>query len=445
MELKKAIAKKVYIETYGCQMNVNDSEIVAALLEECDIKQIDKEEGADIVLLNTCSVRENAENKILERLKKLSARKRKKNRKLMIGVIGCMAEKMQEKLLETGADLVVGPDEYRRIGELVDQAGAGIKPVAINLSLTETYSDIAPRRNLSINGWISIMRGCNNFCSYCVVPYTRGRERSKPINEIMFELKALADKGFKEATFLGQNVNSYWDESEKLDFADMLLRASDLVPEIRLRFATSHPKDISDKLIQTIASRDNLCKHIHLPVQSGSNFILKEMNRKYTVEQYLERVAKIREIMPKCAITTDIIAGFPGESEEDHQATIKLMQAVNFDGAFMFKYSPREGTAAYSKIDDVLESDKTRRLNEIIDVQNALSKVINHSELGAIHEIIVEGVSKRKATDFMGRSDTNKIVVFTKPENVNIEVGDRVKIKIIRSSSATMFGEYLPS
>jgi tRNA-2-methylthio-N6-dimethylallyladenosine synthase len=421
-------------------MNLSDSEIVSSILNDSGYSIVDNKEHADIILLNTCSVRENAERKIYEQLNHLKNNK-KKNKDLLVGVIGCMAERLQSKLIEEKeiVDIVAGPDEYRRMPELIDSALNGSKGIAVNLSNFETYDDIEPLRKEGISAWLSIMRGCNNFCSYCVVPYTRGQERSRQFNSIINEILKLKEEGFKEIIMLGQNVNSYKDEETGSDFADLLSYAAKKAPKIRFRFMTSHPQDMSDKLITTMAEYKNICKHIHLPLQSGSNRILKLMNRKYTIEHYLNRVEKIRELMPESSITTDIIAGYPSETLEDHQLTLDAIKQIRFDGAFMFKYSPREGTKAFDLEDDIPEEEKLRRLNEIITVQKFKSHELNKIELGKRHLILIEGPSKRNPEQWQGRTDTNKVVIF--PYNGLHQKGDYIKVRIQKYTSATLMGE----
>ncbi len=433
--------KKVYIETYGCQMNLSDTEIVSSILKNAGFDLIGNPKNADVILLNTCSVRENAERKIHERLKKLNGEKHLPDGKV-VGILGCMAERMRAKLLENSiVDLVVGPDEYRKVPQLIRNAFAGEKGIAVKLSRVETYDDIEPLRKEGISAWLSIMRGCDKFCSYCVVPYTRGRERSRTLISIVDEVKRLWDEGFKEVTFLGQNVNSYRCPQSGADFADLLKESAKSVPNMRIRYITSHPQDMSDKLIETMAEYDNICKYIHLPIQSGSNRILRLMKRNYTVEHYLGRIEKIRSLMPNCALSTDIIAGFPTETVEDHKASLEVLKTVRYDGAYMFKYSPREHTQAYKMVDDVPEKEKIRRLNEIIELQNAISKEINKNEHGKVYEILVEGPSKKNKAKWHGRTDSNKVVVFDKSER--IEIGDYVKVRIFDSTSATLFGELI--
>jgi len=432
--------RRLYIETYGCQMNVNDSEIVKGILRRYGFRPTDKIDQADVIFLNTCSVRENAERKIFERLRHLRHFKRKKE-DLVIGILGCMAERLRKDLVqkEPIVDLVVGPDEYRKLPTLVQAAQQGEKGIAVKLSRVETYDDIEPLRTEGISAWISIMRGCDKFCTFCVVPFTRGRERSRPLRSIVTEVQRLWDQGFKEVTLLGQNVNSYRCPDTQQDFADLLAAVARAVPAMRIRYTTSHPKDMSDKLIETMAAYDNICKYIHLPVQSGSDRILALMNRTYTAEQYLERIEKIRSIIPHCTLSTDIIAGFPTETEEDHQATLDLMKQVRYDGAYMFKYSPRERTKAWKMGDDVPEDVKLRRLQEIIELQNAISYEKNQELIGSVEEILVEGPSKRNPEEWQGRTDGNKVTIF--PYDQNLQPGDRIFVRIVRATSATLFGE----
>ena len=444
--------KKFYIETYGCQMNVADSEVVAAILQTTDAEMTDRWEDADVILLNTCSIRDNAEQKVGARLRELKALSAKivngksSNRKC-IGVIGCMAERMGQELLDaSGVDFVAGPDAYLDIPNLLAQCEQGHKAINVTLSTTETYRQIIPARiGRSISGFVSIMRGCNNFCSYCVVPYTRGRERSRDVESILNEVRDLHSKGYKEVTLLGQNVNSYkylYSVSEtvrEVDFADLLEIVADAVPDMRIRFTTSHPKDMSDKTLEAISRHHNLCKFIHLAVQSGSNHILKLMNRKYTREWYLDRIAAIRRILPTAAISTDIFCGFHDETLEDHAQTLSLMREVGFDSAFMFKYSERPGTYASKHLpDNIPEEEKVRRLNEIIALQNQLSLESNRREVGKVVEVLVEGFSKRSHSDMYGRTEQYKTVVFPRTDE---KVGDLVFIRILEASAATLRGE----
>lgn len=433
--------KKFYIETYGCQMNVADSEVVAAIMQTTDSEITDNIGDADIVILNTCSIRDNAEQKVQHRLQELGG-KRKQGK--IIGVIGCMAERMGDELVrDYGVDFVAGPDAYMDIPNLLAQCEQGERAINVTLSKTETYRDIMPARiGKQISGFVSIMRGCNNFCSYCVVPYTRGRERSRDVESILNEVKDLQAKGYKEVTLLGQNVNSYRfqrDNGETVDFADLLETVANAVPEMRIRFTTSHPKDMSDKTLETIARHDNLCKFIHLPVQSGSDKILKLMNRKYTREWYLDRIAAIRRILPDATIGTDVFCGFHDETLEDHADTLSLMREVGFDTAFMFKYSERPGTFAQKHLpDNVPEEEKVRRLNEIIALQSQLSLESNLREVGKTVEVLVEGFSKRSHDDMYGRTSQYKTVVF--PRNGR-HIGEIVHVLVKEASAATLKGE----
>ncbi len=433
----------VYIETYGCQMNVNDSEIVSGILVQHGYRIVDDISKSNIVLLNTCSVRDNAEAKIMHRLAHLKAY-RKQNKKLIVGILGCMAERLKGKLIgkQDLVSIVIGPDEYRKVPELIEQAQNGESGIAVKLSKVETYSDIIPLRTEGFSAWVSIMRGCDKFCTYCIVPFTRGNERSKPFPIIINEVIDLQKQGIKEVTLLGQNVNSYVDLVNKADFAKLLDEVAKAVPEMRIRYTTSHPYDMTDELIEVMANHQNICKYIHLPVQSGSERILKLMNRHYTPEYYLERIEKIRFMMPYISLSTDIISGFPTENEEDHQQTLYLMEQVRFDGAYMFNYSPREKTKAYKWTDDVSDETKKRRLNEIIDLQNKISKENNKNEIGRIHEVLVEGASKKNKFQWQGRSDTNKVVIFDNA-NLKYQAGNIVKCKIKDSTSATLFGDVI--
>lgn len=437
--------KKLFIETYGCQMNVADSEVIASVMKMADYESCQSIEEADAVLLNTCSVRDNAEQKILNRLEALNSM-RKKGKNLIIGVVGCMAERVKEDLIENHhADLVAGPDAYLTLPELFASAEAGEKAINVELSLSETYREIIPERICGnrISGFVSIMRGCNNFCHYCIVPYTRGRERSRDVESILNEVRDLQQKGYKEVTLLGQNVNSYLfepqDGSAPINFPQLLRKVAETVPEMRIRFTTSHPKDMSDETLHVIADMPNVCKHIHLPVQSGSNRILKLMNRKYTREWYLERVDAIRRIIPDCGLTTDIFVGYHSETEEDHQMSLSLMRECRYDSAFMFKYSERPGTYASKHLpDDVPEDVKVRRLNEMIELQNELSAESYRNDIGKVFEILVEGTSKRSKEQLFGRTEQNKVVVF---DRGNHHIGDKVMVRITDSSSATLKGE----
>lgn len=432
---------KVYVETYGCQMNVNDTEIVQGVMHRHGYSVADTADDADVVLLNTCAIRDNAERKIHERLNHLKFHK-KSNKDLVVGVLGCMAERLRAQLLDKQmVDIVIGPDEYRRVPELVEQARGGERGIAVKLSRVETYDDIVPLRTEGISAWISIMRGCDKFCTFCVVPFTRGRERSRPLSSVVDEAKHLWDSGFKEITVLGQNVNSYRDEERGFDFADLLALTARAVPHMRIRYTTSHPQDMSDKLIDTMAEHDNICKYIHLPIQSGSNRILELMNRTYTVEHYLGRIRRIKQAMPDCAMSTDIIAGFCTETEDDHQRTLDVMREVRYEGAYMFAYSPRENTKAWKMGDDIPDEVKNRRLNEIIELQNGVSRQINALEIGRTHSVLVEGPSKRNAAEWKGRTDTNKTVIFPHEDVRGYVIGDLVSVAIESASSATLVGK----
>ena len=421
-------------------MNLSDSEIVSSIMSDSGYDLTDTADNADVIFLNTCSVRENAEKTIFKRLEQIKSRK-KQNNKLVVGVLGCMAERLRSKLTIDNdlVNLVVGPDQYRQVPALVDNALGGEKGIAVRLSRVETYEDIPPLRTEGISAWISIMRGCNNFCAFCVVPYTRGRERSRGLRSVVNEASRLWNEGFKEITLLGQNVNSYIDKENGLDFADLLAQTAEAVPGMRIRYTTSHPKDMSDKLIETMAQYDNICEYIHLPVQSGSDKVLDAMNRGYTADHYLGRIVKIRELMPDCALSTDIIAGYPGETEEDHRMTLDILREVRYEGAYMFKYSPREGTKAYKLEDDVPDDVKQRRLSEIIGLQHKIARELNESELGNIHEVLVEGESKKDPGEWQGRTGTNKVVVFPNHDR-KYKTGDKIHVKIERSTSATLIG-----
>ncbi len=429
---------KLYIETYGCQMNFADTELVMGILKGKGFEAAKDIENANVILLNTCSIRDNAEQKIYSRLEHLRGIKRNRPNTI-IGILGCMAERLRKNLIEEKkvVDLVVGPDEYRRLPEFIDAAYGGEKGIGVKLSRTETYDDITPYREDGLSAWISVMRGCDKFCTFCVVPYTRGRERSRSLDSIKEEVKQLSLRGFKEVTLLGQNVNSYSYEDK--DFADLMAACATEAPSMRIRFSTSHPQDLSDKLLYTIASHNNLCNYIHLPVQSGSNRILELMNRTYSIEHYLNIIDKAKKIIPGVTFSTDIIAGFPTETDEDHQMTLEVMRKVRYDGAYMFKYSPREGTKAFAMGDDVPEEVKTKRLNDIIDLQHATSWEINSGLVGTQEIILVEGTSK-KSDDFLaGRTDTNKICII--PKRDDITIGSYVKVIINRATSATLFGD----
>jgi len=432
--------KKLFIETYGCQMNAGDSEIVVSIMQQEGYRYTEQIAEADVILINTCSIRDNAEQRIWGRLSEMR-RLRKAKPALVVGIIGCMAERLKEKLIEneSGVDVVAGPDSYRDLPSLVRKAEDGRKAINVELSKEETYAEIAPVR-LDKNGvtaFVSIMRGCNNYCSYCVVPYTRGIERSRDPQTIVREARTLFECGYREVTLLGQNVNSY--HYDEVGFPELMAMVAEISPLLRVRFATSHPKDISDALLEVMARYDNICKSIHLPAQSGSNEMLKKMNRKYTREWYLERIAAIRRYMPDCAITTDLIAGFCGETEEDHQQTLSLMREVGYASAFMFKYSERPGTfSARHFEDDIDDAEKTRRLNEIIALQNTLSVASNEQEVGKVREVLVEGESKRSDAQLCGRTSQNKMVVFDRGDH---KAGEYVKVRITGCSSATLFGE----
>ena len=435
--------KHLYIETYGCQMNVADSEVVASVMRMAGYEPCDSLDAADAVFLNTCSVRDNAEQKIIHRLEALNALRRK-GRRLIIGVLGCMAERVRDELISRHhADLVAGPDAYLSLPDLVAQAETGGKAINIELSTTETYRDIVPERLCGphISGYVSIMRGCNNFCHYCIVPYTRGRERSRDVESILREVRDLQARGYREVTLLGQNVNSYRSEGAggTVDFADLLRMVARAVPDMRIRFSTSHPKDMSDKTLHVIAEEDNVCRHIHVPVQSGSDRVLKLMNRKYTRQWYLERVEAIRRIVPGCGLSTDIFAGYCSETEEDHQASLSLMRECGYDSAFMFKYSERPGTFASKHLpDDVPEEVKVRRLEELIALQNELSAQSNERCVGREFTVLAEGRSKRSAEQLFGRTEQNKVVVF---DRGRYRPGDYVRVRVTGCSSATLLGQ----
>ena len=444
--------KKLYIETYGCQMNVADSEVVASVMKMAGYETVDSLDEADAVFLNTCSVRDNAEQKIYHRLEALHAMRRK--RPLIIGVLGCMAERVKSDLLEHHhCDLVAGPDAYLSLPDLIAQAEMGHKAINIELSLTETYRDVMPQRlhGTKVSGFVSIMRGCNNFCHYCIVPYTRGRERSRDVQSILAEVRDLQQHGCREVTLLGQNVNSYrFDaaDGQTVLFPELLRTVARTVPDMRIRFSTSHPKDMSDDTLRVIAEEPNVCRHIHLPVQSGSNDVLKRMNRKYTREWYLGRVEAIRRLVPDCAISTDIFVGYCGETEDDHLQSLSLMREVGYDSAFMFKYSERPGTYASTHFpDDIDEEGTIRRLNELIAVQNELSLAANQAWIGREAEILIEGVSKRSREELFGRTEQNKVVIvpreFTAPdgETHHLHIGQTLTVRILEASSATLKGE----
>lgn len=442
--------KRLFIETYGCQMNVADSEVVAAVMQMAGYEVCERLDDADAVFLNTCSVRDNAEQKIYGRLDTLNA-ERRKGHKMIIGVLGCMAERVREDLLQNHhADLVAGPDAYMSLPDLIAQAETGHKAINIDLSTTETYRDVVPQRlhTARVGGFVSIMRGCNNFCHYCIVPYTRGRERSRDLQSILQEVRDLQARGYKEVTLLGQNVNSYRYEAgasgaaatgQAVTFPELLRTVAEAVPDMRVRFTTSHPKDMSDETLRVIAEVPNVCRHIHLPVQSGSNRILKLMNRKYTREWYLDRVEAIRRIVPDCGLSTDIFVGYHSETEEDHRQSLDLMRLVGYDSAFMFKYSERPGTYAAKHLpDDVPEDVKIRRLNELIELQTEMSAEANRRDEGREFDVLIEGFSKRSREQLFGRTEQNKVVVMPKGDH---HVGQTVRVRITGSTSATLFGE----
>ena len=435
--------KKLFIETYGCQMNVADSEVIGSILRVAGYEVCDDINEANLILLNTCSIRDNAEQKIYGRLDQLNAMRRGKQ--TLIGVVGCMAERVKEELItKYSVNIVAGPDSYLTLPELIAEAELGHSAMNIELSTTETYRDVIPLRICSknVSGYISIMRGCNNFCHYCVVPYTRGRERSRDIQSILNEAHDLVAKGYKEIILLGQNVNSYRFESETegvITFPELLRRVAQAAPQTRIRFTTSHPKDMSDDTLRVIAEEPNVCRSIHLPVQSGSSTMLKAMNRKYTREWYIDRIEAIRRIVPDCGLSTDIIAGFCGETEEDHKQTLSLMEYCSYDAAFMFKYSERPGTFASKHLkDDIDEKEKVRRLNEIIALQQELSAKNNKNCIGKEYEVLIEGVSKRSKEQFFGRTEQNRTAVF---DRKNYKIGDFVKVRVTGSTAATLLAE----
>lgn len=441
--------KKLYIETYGCQMNVADTEVVISIMQMAGYTLTDTIDDADAVFLNTCSIRDNAEQKVLGRLQFLASlrRKRGKNRRLIIGVIGCMAERVKEDLIANhGVDLVAGPDSYLDLPSLTASVEAGEKAINIDLSTTETYREVIPVRlpGNVVSGFISIMRGCNNFCSYCIVPYTRGRERSRPVGSILAELADLRSKGYREVTLLGQNVNSYRyvdENGEVVTFARLLRMVAEAAPDMRVRFTTSHPKDMADDILQAIADCPNVCHHIHLPVQSGSDKVLKAMNRHYDRQWYLDRIEAIRRIIPDCSITTDMFTGFHDETEEDFTQTLDLMREVRFDAAFMFKYSERPGTLASKHMpDNVSEDVKIERLNRMIALQNELSLASHQAEIGREVEVLVEGVAKRSREQMVGRTPQNKTVVFPRG---TFKVGEIAKVRVTGASSATLIAEII--
>ena len=446
VDLKSAaqnVERKLFIETYGCQMNVADSEVVASIMEMDGYAVTNKIEEADAIFVNTCSVRDNAEQKVLGRLQYFQSLKRAR-RTLIIGVLGCMAERVKEELISNhGVDLVVGPDSYMDLPNLVGAVEHGEKAINVELSTQETYKDVIPLKigGINISGFISIMRGCNNFCTYCIVPYTRGRERSRDVESILNEVRDMRDKGFREVTLLGQNVNSYLFKKgdESITFPMLLERVALEAPDMRIRFTTSHPKDMSDDTLTVIAKYPNLCRHIHLPAQSGSSRILKIMNRKYTREWYMDRIAAIRRILPDCAISTDLFCGFHSETQDEYEETLSLMREVGYDSAFMFKYSERPGTFAAKNLEDnIPEDEKVRRLQGMIDLQNKLSEESNLRDVGKVFEVLVEGFSKRSREQLFGRTSQNKVVIFDKQ---NFKVGQFVKVRVTGASSATLFGQ----
>ena len=442
---KRQKMKKLFIETYGCQMNVADSEVVASVMGMAGYELCEDIDTADAIFLNTCSVRENAETKIYHRLEALNAMRRKREAAggtLLVGVLGCMAERVKSDLIDNhNVDIVAGPDSYLSLPELTASAETGNKAIDVELSMTETYKDIVPQRicGARIGGFVSIMRGCNNFCHYCIVPYTRGRERSREVESILLEVRDLRDRGFKEVTLLGQNVNSYHDEKQDVAFPQLLRMVAEEAGNMRVRFTTSHPKDMSDDTLHAIAEVPNICKQIHLPVQSGSDKILKLMNRKYTRAWYMERVKAIRDIVPECGLTTDIFVGYHNETEEDHQLSLSLMEEVGYDSAFMFKYSERPGTYASKHLpDNVPEEVKLRRLKELIDLQTRLSAEANRRDEDKVFDVLIENFSKRSKEQLCGRTEQGKMVVFDKGCH---HIGETVKVRIDGSSSATLFGE----
>ena len=432
--------RKLFIETYGCQMNVGDTEIIISILQQHGYIYTEEQAEADVILINTCSIRDNAEQRIWGRLSEMRRLKKQKP-SLVVGIVGCMAERLNDKLLEegTGVDIVAGPDAYRDLPKLLKEAESGQKGVNVLLSMEETYAEIAPVRidKNGVSAFIAIMRGCNNFCSYCVVPYTRGRERSRDAETILAEARSLFENGYREVTLLGQNVNSY--HCGEVDFPELMRRVAEISPLLRVRFATSHPKDMSDRLLEVMASKPNICRAIHLPAQSGSTAMLERMNRKYTRAWYLDRIAAIRRYMPDCAITTDLIAGFAGETEEEHQETLSLMREVGYDFAYMFKYSERPGTFAQRNLgDDVPDEVKSRRLQEIIALQNELGLESYRRDVGKEFEVLVEGESRRNKAQLFGRTSQNKVVVFDRGDH---KAGDYVRVRVTDCTSATLFGE----
>lgn len=435
--------KRLYIETYGCQMNFADTEIVNSILSDDGYTPTTDINNADIIFLNTCAIRDNAEKRVKKRLLEINSLK-KKNKSLKVGVLGCMAERLKQQLLidYSFVDIIAGPDAYRNLPELINITDSGQQAINTILSQDETYGDINPVKvaDNGVSAFISIMRGCENFCTYCVVPYTRGRERSRDPETIVAEAKDLFSKGYREVTLLGQNVNSYiWEGEDKTTFPQLMEKVAEVSPDLRVRFATSHPKDLSDELVEVIAKNENICNYIHLPVQSGSDRILKKMNRKYTTEWYLGRINKIKSLIPDCAISTDIIAGFCSETEEDHKDTLSIMKKVGYDYAFMFKYSNRPGTVAAKRFeDDVPEKEKSRRLTEIISLQQELSLASNKADIGKTFKVLIESVSKKSADQLSGRNSQNKMVVFPRKQ---YKIGDYVIVKITNCTSATLIGE----
>lgn len=440
--------KKLYIETYGCQMNIADTEVVASIMEMDGYSLTDKDSEADAIFVNTCSIRENAEQKVIQRLEYFNSLRRKRKGNLILGVLGCMAERAKSDLIDNhNVDVVVGPDAYLDLPNLIGAAEQGEKAMNVELSKTETYKDVMPLKmnGSNISGYLSIMRGCDKFCTYCIVPYTRGRERSREPESILNELKNMQEKGFREVILLGQNVNSYRyrNGETKVDFHDLLAMVAEAAPEMRIRFTTSHPWDMNDETLETIAKYKNLANYIHLPVQSGSSRMMKLMNRRYNREWYMERIAAIKRIIPDCGISTDIMCGFHTETEEDHNETLSLMREVGFDSAFMFKYSERPGTYAAKKLEDNVPEDiKTRRLQEIIDLQLELSRSSNEKDMGKEFEVLIEGFSKRSREQLFGRNQQNKVVIFNKNSH---RIGEFVKVKITGFTSATLFGETIDS
>ncbi len=438
--------KKLFIETYGCQMNVADTEVVASIMEMDGYRLTDNDRDADAIFVNTCSIRDNAEQRVVQRLEYFNALKRKRKAPLIVGVLGCMAERAKSDLIDDhNVDLVVGPDAYLDLPNLVGAAERGEKAINIQLSKTETYKDVIPLKlnGSNISGYISIMRGCDKFCTYCIVPFTRGRERSREPESILNELRAMREKGFREVTLLGQNVNSYrfMDSDRKIDFPALLAMVAEAAPEMRIRFTTSHPRDMTDETLETIAKYKNLCNYIHLPVQSGSSRMMKLMNRRYDREWYMDRIAAIKRIIPGCGLSTDIMCGFHSETEEDHQETLSMMREVGFDSAFMFKYSERPGTYAAKRLEDnIPEEVKSRRLQEIIDLQMELSRQSNEKDMGKEFEVLTEGFSKRSREQLFGRTDQNKVVIFDKKKH---RIGEFVKVKITGFTPATLLGESL--